>query len=71
MKSLRGWVMVPVVSKEKVQIVDNLSKDLNATAAQQVTAILAEAEKAAETNDLKTNHWSYNVPFAGVRYYSY
>jgi hypothetical protein len=71
MKSLRGWVMVSAQLKESVQVVDNLSKDLNATAAQQVTAILVEAEKAAETNDLKTNHWSYNVPFAGVRYYSY
>jgi hypothetical protein len=63
--------MVSAQLKESVQVVEGPSKDLNATAAQQVTAILAEAEKAAETNDLKTNHWSYNVPFAGVRYYSY
>jgi hypothetical protein len=63
--------MVPVKLKEKVQVVEDISEKLNATAAQQVTDILEGAEKIAETKKPRTNHWSYTVPFAGVRYYSY
>ena len=63
--------MVPVESKKKAQVLENPSQKLNATALQQVTDILEESEKVAETRNPATNHWFYSMPFAGVRYYSY
>ena len=63
--------MVPVELKNKVKGLEDPSKELNATAAQKVKDILAEAEKVADNKDSKTSYWSYTVPFAGVRYYSY
>jgi hypothetical protein len=63
--------MVPVKLKGKVQVMDDPAKELNATAAQEVTDILEKADKVGETKEPKTNHWFYTVPFTGVRYYSY
>jgi hypothetical protein len=71
MKSLWRFGMVSVELKEKVQVVEDPSQELNSTALQQVRDILEESEKAREPQEPKTTYWSYSVPFAGVRYYSY
>jgi hypothetical protein len=63
--------MVSAELKEKVQVVEDPSRELNSKALQQVTDILEESEKTKETQETKANYWSYSVPFAGVRYYSY
>ena len=63
--------MVSVELKEKVQVVESPSNELNATAVQQVADILEEAEKVEEVKEPKANYWYYSMPFAGVRYYSY
>lgn len=63
--------MVPFQLQEKVQVVENPSRKLNATAVQQVADILEEAEKVEEAQGPKTDYWYYSVPSAGVRYYSF
>jgi hypothetical protein len=64
-------VMATVELKEQVQVMEPALEDLNPTAVQQVAEILKEAEKPARAGQPKTAHWFYQVPCAGVRYYSY
>ena len=63
--------MATVELKDKVQVVEHTSKDLNPTAVQQVTEILEKTEEPARAGEPKKAQWFYQVPCAGVRYYSY
>ncbi len=63
--------MTTVELKKQPQVVERTPEDLNPTAVQQVKEILEEAEEPARAGDPKPAHWFYQVPFAGVRYYTY
>lgn len=63
--------MATVELKEQAQVVERTPEDLNPTAVQQVTEILVEAEEPAPAGEPKPAHWFYQVPCAGVRYYTY
>ena len=56
---------------DKVHELEEASEELNATVSQQVAEIFEEAEQPSKVEDTKTKHWSYSIPFAGVRYYWY
>lgn len=63
--------MATVELKKQAQVIERTPEDLNSTAVEQVTEILEEAERPARAGKPKPAHWFYQVPCAGVRYYTY
>ena len=63
--------MVSVEMKEQIQVLEPTPEKLNPTAARQVTDIIEESEQAQNSRQAEKAYWSYRMPFAGVRYYSY
>ncbi len=50
---------------------DTAVRELNAKLAREVEAAVEKAERAQGKDQPDTGHWSYSVPQAGVRYYSF
>lgn len=46
-------------------------REINTKLAEQMETILEEAESSREAQQPKALQWSYQVPMAGVRYYSF
>lgn len=63
--------MVTVELKEQDQVLESAPEKLNPTAVKQVTDIIEESDKGADSQPRETGYWFYRMPFAGVRYYSY
>ena len=46
-------------------------RELDAKLAMEIESVMEETERAQSTDQPETKHWSYKIPQAGVRYYSY
>ena len=55
----------------QVKEVERDSEWLDTIVALELTEIVKEAERRSELDNVKTAHWLYRVPMAGVRYYAY
>ena len=46
-------------------------RELDNKLAMEIESVMEETERAQRTDQPETNHWSYKIPQAGVRYYSF
>ena len=46
-------------------------RGLDAKLAMEIESVMEETERAQSTDQPETRNWSYRIPQAGVRYYSF
>jgi hypothetical protein len=57
---------------DKAQVVERDPEELSNYLLEELIGLAQRAEKQEEANNRsKSTYWVYQVPFAGVRYYSY
>ncbi len=60
---------VELLERDRMQGIINDGPEIRL--AQELESIVEDAKQPQDVEQPKARHWYYNVPFAGVRYYSF